>query len=100
MLALSTFIPVGHGLAKYGYEVQHERIALKWVLLTLLFNTIGASAYAFKFPEKWYPRRFDIFGASHQLMHIFIGIAAVMYSLAVVGEFDYLHAHPNQCLRP
>lgn len=113
-LALSTFIPVIHGLVKYGYDVQHERIALPWVLLTLLFNVLGASAYAAKvrfqatstdsrltkeqFPEKWFPRRFDIFGASHQIMHVMILIAAVMYGQAVIGEFDYRHAHPSQCL--
>jgi adiponectin receptor len=47
-LALSTFIPVFHGLFKYGYELHHQRIGLKWILLTLLFNSFGAAAYASK----------------------------------------------------
>ncbi|KAK3385314.1 hemolysin-III channel protein-like protein Izh2 [Podospora didyma] len=96
-LALSTFIPVFHGMAVYGYEIQSQRIGLQWVLATLAFNTLGASAYAFKFPERWFPRRFDIFGASHQIMHVLILIAGFMYAFAVLAEFDYRHAHPAQC---
>lgn len=48
MLALSTFIPVIHGIARYGYEIQSQRLALQWVLATLVLNTTGAAAYAFK----------------------------------------------------
>jgi len=46
--ALSTFIPVIHGLLKYGYETHRQRISLRYILLTLLFNSIGATAYATK----------------------------------------------------
>lgn len=48
MLALSTFIPVVHGIARYGCERQNQRLALQWVLATLVLNTTGAAAYAFK----------------------------------------------------
>jgi hypothetical protein len=47
-LALSTFIPVFHGLLKYSYETHSQRIGLRWILLTLLFNSLGAAAYATK----------------------------------------------------
>ncbi|KAK0725143.1 hemolysin-III related-domain-containing protein [Lasiosphaeris hirsuta] len=97
-LALSTFIPVVHGLVKYDFALQYQRIALPWILLTLLFNVLGASAYAFKFPEKWYPRRFDMFGASHQIMHIMILIAGFMYAFGVLAEFDYRHSNIGRCL--
>ncbi|KAK4446570.1 hemolysin-III related-domain-containing protein [Podospora aff. communis PSN243] len=97
-LALSTFIPVSHGLVKYGYETHSQRIGLRWILLTLLFNSLGAAAYASKFPEKWYPRQFDMVGASHQLFHIFIVCAGVMYGRAVLQEFDFLHSSaPSVC---
>ncbi|KAK0648587.1 hemolysin-III channel protein-like protein Izh2 [Cercophora newfieldiana] len=96
-LALSTFIPVFHGLFKYGYEVHQNRIALPWILLTLLFNSLGAAAYASKFPERLYPRRFDLFGASHQIMHVAILVAAATYGVAVTSEFDYLHSGASIC---
>ncbi|KAK0612028.1 hemolysin-III channel protein-like protein Izh2 [Immersiella caudata] len=96
-LALSTFIPVFHGISKYGYEIHQQRIGLRWILLTLFFNSLGAAAYASKFPEKWYPRRFDIVGHSHQLMHILIMIAGFMYGFAVLEEFDFLHSGVVAC---
>jgi phosphate starvation-inducible protein PhoH len=40
--------PVVHGLLKYGYAVQSERIALRWIVTTLVLNTAGAGAYAVK----------------------------------------------------
>ena len=30
----------------------------------------GLAAYALRIPERWFPRRFDLFGASHQLWHL------------------------------
>lgn len=121
MLALSTFIPVIHGIARYGYDIQNQRLALQWVLATLVLNTTGAAAYAFKvrfsdmmslwhertsltkfnasiqFPEKWYPRTFDIFGASHQIMHIMVVFAGIAFGLGVLGQFDFLHDGTGHC---
>jgi adiponectin receptor len=47
-LALSTFIPVVHGIVKYGFEVQHERIALWWVLATLVLLSSSGTVYSLK----------------------------------------------------
>lgn len=111
-LALSTFIPVIHGFIKYG-KVQFYRIAFPWVIVTLGLNIAGAGAYAAKvrsivivevkankdtkFPEKWFRRRFDIFGASHQIMHIMVLLAGLAFAMGVLQQFDYLHEHSNQC---
>mmetsp|Transcript_22448 Transcript_22448/g.24976 ORF Transcript_22448/g.24976 Transcript_22448/m.24976 type:complete len:92 (+) Transcript_22448:429-704(+) len=32
----------------------------------------GAFVYAIRFPEKWYPGRFDLCGHSHNLWHGFV----------------------------
>ncbi len=53
------------------------------VLLTLAGNTVGAAAYTAKFPERWWPRRFDLLGASHQIMHMAVLAAAVAYAVGV-----------------
>ena len=42
-LALSTFIPVIRGIAAYGYTVQNKRMALEWVLATLVFRRLSRS---------------------------------------------------------
>ncbi|CAK7224196.1 hypothetical protein SBRCBS47491_005466 [Sporothrix bragantina] len=53
------------------------------VLGTLLGNTAGAAAYTTRFPERWWPRRFDLVGASHQVMHVAVLAAAVAYAIGV-----------------
>jgi len=50
-----------------------------------------------QFPERWFPRRFDCFGASHQLMHVFVLVAAVTYAVAVVKAFDFHHEQGSLC---
>lgn len=50
-----------------------------------------------QFPEKWFPRRFDVFGASHQIMHIMVVFAGLAFTIALLEQFDYLHDHLDQC---
>lgn len=30
----------------------------------------GALIYAFRFPERYFPKRFDLLGSSHQIFHV------------------------------
>lgn len=59
--------------------------------LTLMFNTIGAVIYVVKFPERWWPRMFDLFGASHQLMHCAIIVAGLAWLAGMIAAFDNAH---------
>ncbi|KAK3377090.1 hemolysin-III channel protein-like protein Izh2 [Lasiosphaeria ovina] len=93
----STFLPVAHGVLMHGAADHSERVGLPWVLATLVFNVAGAGVYAARVPERWWPRRFDVVGASHQLMHVAILVAGLCYGAGVVASFDYFHAHPAQC---
>ncbi|KAH8780606.1 hemolysin-III channel protein-like protein Izh2 [Hyaloscypha sp. PMI_1271] len=96
-LAFSSIIPIIHGIIKYGWALQSERMGLKWVLVTLGLNTLGAAAYAIKFPERWFKKTFDIFGASHQWLHIMVIVAGLAHTVGVLYAFDFLHAHPTEC---
>lgn len=113
--AFSSIIPVVHAAAKYGWAEQSQRMGLYWVIGTLAFNTSGAVAYAVKvgmlphntfkksaltvkqFPEKWFKRRFDIFGASHQILHLLVICAGLTHTFGLLQAFDYLHDHGNMC---
>lgn len=53
------------------------------VVGTLLCNAVGFVAYTTQFPERRWPRRFDLVGASHQLMHVAVLAAAVTYIVGV-----------------
>ncbi|KAI0020300.1 hemolysin-III channel protein-like protein Izh2 [Xylariomycetidae sp. FL0641] len=80
----SFVVPVAHGIRRYGLEVQSERVGLGWIGVTALCNAVGVVIYALKFPEKYYPRRFDIWGASHQVMHVMVVLAALAYTKALL----------------
>ncbi|KAI8963108.1 hemolysin-III channel protein-like protein Izh2 [Daldinia sp. FL1419] len=85
------------GILKHGFDEQSRRVGLSWIAATTLFNSTGVVVYATKFPERWYPRVFDIFGASHQLMHVMALAAALAFAKAMVQAFDLRHQNPRIC---
>lgn len=91
-LALSTLGCVIHGLIAHGWACQSHRFPMSAIAITLLFNSVGSVVYVLRFPERWWPLRFDIFGASHQLMHCAIIIASLVWVVAMVTAFDHAHA--------
>lgn len=91
-LALSTLIGVIHALILHGWDTQNRRFPMWAIGGTLLFNTLGAGVYVLRFPERWWRRTFDIFGASHQLMHISIVIASLVWLGGMIEAFDDAHA--------
>jgi adiponectin receptor len=115
-LAFFTMVPVVHGVYENGWEIQKQQMGINWVLGTLFLNTLGASAYAFKVcwhyqpelgrsmeqladynqvPERWFRRKFDIVGASHQIFHILVVIAALTYTRGMLQAFDFVHTEGN-----
>lgn len=91
---LGSFLaPIIHGILLYGFEEQKERISLGWIGMLATCNGVGCVVYTIKFPERWFPGRFDIWGASHQVMHIMVVLAALCYTVAIVNSFDYRHRH-------
>jgi adiponectin receptor len=45
-------VPVIHGVALNGWQVQNQRMGITWVLVTLMLNVLGATAYAVKVSEQ------------------------------------------------
>lgn len=44
----------------------------------------GAMIYGFRIPEKFYPRKFDILGSSHQIFHIAVIVGfSIMFKDAI-----------------
>lgn len=48
-------------------------------------------------PERWFRRRFDIFGNSHQIMHVMVLCAALVHVFGLIRDFDHLHNTPLRC---
>lgn len=90
-LGVSGVFPVIHGLTIYGYKELNERMGLSWVLLQGLLYISGAFLYALRWPERSWPKTFDIWGSSHQLFHILIVFAAASHLYGMTKAFDYHH---------
>ncbi|GAB7350266.1 hypothetical protein MBLNU459_g0911t1 [Dothideomycetes sp. NU459] len=73
------------------YWIMKKRMALDWMGTMATFNLLGATVYAARVPERWFPYRFDLFGASHQIFHIMIVIAALAHVAGI------LQAYHNVC---
>jgi adiponectin receptor len=46
-------------------------------------------------PERWFRRKFDIVGASHQIFHVLVVLAALTYTKGMLQAFDYVHVEGN-----
>ena len=58
-----------------------------WVTGGLLY-TVGAVAYALKIPERFWRKKFDIVGASHQIFHVFVMAGAGIHFYASLTVFE------------
>ncbi|PMD61317.1 Hly-III related protein [Hyaloscypha bicolor E] len=96
-LGLSAIIFISHGVAIHGWEIQNHRMSLGWMGLMGGLNLIGASAYATRIPERWYPRRHDIYGSSHQILHFMVIFAGLTHMIGLLSAFDYLHTQISPC---
>jgi adiponectin receptor len=86
--AFSGLVALIHYLCINGYTdiTQHG------IILTLFF-TAAFAVFITKVPERYFPRRFDIWGNSHQLWHLLLVIASAWHMLGV-QQYGYLiHAH-------
>jgi len=96
-LGLSAIVFIVHGLILHGWEVQNRRMSLQWMVLMAGLNFVGAGAYAWRVPERWYPGRFDIYGNSHQILHVMVVFAGMAHMVGLVKAFDYLHSQKGAC---
>ncbi|GAB1194770.1 hypothetical protein APSETT444_004020 [Aspergillus pseudonomiae] len=87
----SSFIPLLHGVQRYGLEYMLQYSGIKWYLLELTFYGTGVGLYAFRIPERLAPGRFDIWGSSHQLFHIAISCVMYTHLIALLQGFTTSH---------
>ncbi|KJR86212.1 hemolysin-iii channel protein [Sporothrix schenckii 1099-18] len=117
-LGMSGVVPILHGLllleadAAGGgggaadawaarYARLNERMGLNWVLLQGALYVAGAFLYAARWPEKWRPGRFDIWGSSHQIFHVCVVLAAAAHLRGCMEAYLYHHnVMGGQCPSP
>lgn len=79
---------------KFGMYQAHRRMGWGFFCLEGVFYISGVSIYATKTPEKIWPGRFDIIGASHQVFHIMVLFGAAAHLVGIVQAFNFNH-HPE-----
>ncbi|KAI9252964.1 pPR-type GPCR protein [Phascolomyces articulosus] len=96
-LALGLFgiVPTLHGVVIYGFTNAADTIAF-WNLVLMAVSYVGgALIYACRVPERWLPGKFNIWGASHQIFHICVLIAATSHYLGVRRAMAFWHQEEN-----
>ena len=96
-LGLSAIGFISHGLIRYGWSTQVNRMSLDWMALMAVFNLTGAILYAVRIPEKMFPRTFDILGNSHQSLHVFVVFAGLAHMFGLLRAFRHTHDASFKC---
>ncbi|KAI6081445.1 putative hemolysin-III channel protein Izh2 [Hypoxylon rubiginosum] len=94
---LSSIIFIIHGLMLHGWERQKSHMSLVWMGWMATSNLVGAAIYAARIPERWAPYRFDILGASHQIFHVAVMIAAWIHFCGLLEAFHGIRSRHDSC---
>jgi adiponectin receptor len=60
-----------------------------YLLLVALCYVVGAVLYLTRFPEKYFPGKFDFVFSSHQLWHLLVFAAAVIHYHGLVRLYTW-----------
>lgn len=82
-------VPVSHLVWRFGLFDPHVTVMIGPLLLMGLLYTLGAVIYATKFPERFYPGRFDVWCSSHQLWHICVVAAALVHFVNALQHYEW-----------
>lgn len=96
-----------HGLRLNGWAEQSQRMGLDWLLVVTVLNVAGALLYVTRvshhdlkgydtltdllLPERLSPGTGDLVGASHQVLHILVLLAALAHTLGLLRTYNHVH---------
>lgn len=84
-------IPMTHAVQKWGREQVDGQMGWRLLVIGALIYVTGCLIYAVRIPERWRPGMFDLWGHSHQIMHLFVVLGAAVHLKALIVAFDYNH---------
>ncbi|OQR81768.1 adiponectin receptor protein [Thraustotheca clavata] len=88
-LGLFGIIPVTHLCLVFGVYDEHVTVVLGPLLLMAFLYIFGAFIYSIRFPERFYPGGFDVWGGSHQVWHCFVVAAALVHYFNVTQQYEW-----------
>lgn len=90
-LGFTGLVPVTHAILLHGISTLRYQMGVNWLLLSGALYTFGAVLYAARVPERFFPGRLDYFGASHQLFHINVLLAAIAHYVSIYTAYNHQH---------
>lgn len=69
-------------------ELEEISTVFYYLILMGVMYVGGALLYAARFPERFFPGRFDYLLSSHQIFHILVFSAAIVHYKGVMGQFN------------
>ncbi|KDN47139.1 HlyIII-domain-containing protein [Tilletiaria anomala UBC 951] len=88
---LSAVFPTAHVLMLYGHENVAKMMGVNFLAASGALYVVGALLYVFRVPERFAPGRFDYIGASHQIFHVFILLAAFAHYVSIRRGYAFWH---------
>lgn len=85
-------LPIISGIFVLGLHEAAKRSQLPWLLLEAFLYISGATIYACRVPERFWPGKFDIWGHSHQIFHILVVLAACSHARGLLNAYEYAHS--------
>ncbi|RYO25913.1 hypothetical protein AA0111_g8468 [Alternaria arborescens] len=84
-------VPMTHAAQSFGIEQADKQMGWWLMICEGLCYITGAFIYAVRFPERFRPGLFDIWGCSHQIFHLCAVGGAAWHLVALLKAFDYNH---------
>lgn len=97
LLGLSCFLPVAHGLLTSSYEALDQKMSVSHFFGLGVVQFAGATIYAARIPERFFPERFDIVGHSHFIMHVLVVFGALTFEKGLLKALARWNEGRNSC---
>lgn len=91
-LGFSAVIPILEAIWNRGIEQVKVEMSLVHCSWQGFLYILGACIYAMRVPERFWPRKFDLFGSSHQIFHCCVVAAGIVHAVGVWKAFEYRHS--------
>lgn len=88
-LGISGILPLLHSMYLTGWSISIKKHSMGWLAFLACSYIGGATIYALRIPEKWWPGRFDLFFNSHQILHCSTLIAVCAYTRGIYLLMEY-----------
>lgn len=90
LMACFFIVPFGHMLWVYG---NVDAYTFGRFMLSASLYLAGVASYVLRFPERLFPGKFDIWLHSHQVFHMFIVAAAIVWYYFMIRLWEGSHSH-------